>query len=175
TGSSGKTKRTISKVPLYFLKEQIIPIFTAPRRPWNQASIAGANSVFARKFWKKFDFQSLEEIDEKLEWFNDAYLRFTDYQIPQERTTRKKNFIPRIYFIRKVYEDQQNKSGYIELVNVNVTIKKDYINLFVLIEWNLKEEQLYIYFENEQKLKLIKKISFPMNLKTKEKVSHFIL
>lgn len=174
-GSSGKAKRTVSKVPIYFLKKQIIPVFTAPRKPWNQASIEGSNSVFSKKFWKKFEFKNLEEIDEKLKWFNNAYLRFTGYQTPQEKTIRKKNFIPRIYFIRKVYENQQNKTGYIELVNDKVKVKKDYINLFVFAEWNLKEEKLYVYFENEQKLKLIKKISFSMNQRTKEKVSGFIL
>jgi len=64
---SSSWPRTLSKVIIFLLKEQVMPVFTAPRKPWNQASVEGANSIFARKFWRRFQFTSLEEIDEKLE------------------------------------------------------------------------------------------------------------
>jgi len=44
-----------------------------------------------------------------------------------------------------------------------------YINYFVLAEWNLREEKLSMYFEKEQKQKLIKSVSFLVNQKSKEK------
>ena len=50
-------------------------------------------------------------------------------------------------------------------------IDKNYHRLFVLAEWNLKKEELYVYFENEQKLKRIKKNKFKINQKSKEKLS----
>jgi hypothetical protein len=51
-----------------------------------------------------------------------------------------------------------------------VFLPKSYINYFVLAEWNLKEEQLYIYFEKEQRPKMIKKLSFKINPRSKEKL-----
>jgi len=54
-GPSSK-ERFLSKVTFYLLLHNIIPIFTAPRKPWNQASIEGTNSVFSRKFWNRSHF-----------------------------------------------------------------------------------------------------------------------
>lgn len=166
--------RTISKVALFYLKEQIIPIYAVPRRPFSQASIEGNNSVFSKKFWKRFDFENVQEIDEKLELFNLASQRYAQYELPKKRPEKKTKFIPKIYFIRKVFEDEQTGKGYIELVNDKVFLHKSYINFFVLSEWKLKNEELYIYFENEQNLKRIKKIKFKINQRSKEKLSHFI-
>lgn len=162
--------RTISKVALDYLKEQIIPIYSVPRRPFSQASIEGNNSVFSRKFWNRFDFKNVQEIDEKLELFNLASQRYSGYEPPKRKPRKKTKFIPKIYFIRKVYEDEQSGKGYIQLVNDKVFIRKSYINLFILAEWNLKSEELYVYFEDRQKLKRIKKIKFKINQKSKEKL-----
>lgn len=46
---SASGKRSFSKVMIFLLQEKIIPVFTVPRKPWNQASIEGANSIFTRK------------------------------------------------------------------------------------------------------------------------------
>lgn len=167
-GSSSHS-RVISKVPLWFLKQQIIPIFAPPKKPWSQASIEGSNSVFSRKFWNRIDFESIQHVDERLEAFNKNYQWYLGYE-PPERKSAKKNFIPKIYFIRKVYENPETEKGYIELSNTKISLPKSYINFFTLSEWNLKEEKLYVYFENEQKLKLIKKLSFKINQKSKEKL-----
>ncbi len=49
-----------------------------------------------------------------------------------------------------------------------IFLSPSYINYFILAEWNLKEEMLYIYFEKEQRSKMIKKISFKINLRSKK-------
>jgi hypothetical protein len=50
------------------------------RRPFSQrASIEGNNSVFLRKFWNRFDFKNVQEIDEKLELFNLASQKYSEY------------------------------------------------------------------------------------------------
>lgn len=67
---SASGKRNISKSMQHLLKDQVIPIFAVPRKPFSQASIEGNNSVFARKFWNKINFKSVKEIDKKIEWFN---------------------------------------------------------------------------------------------------------
>ena len=81
----------------------------------------------------------------------------------------------KIYFIRQVKEDtQQADKTFIDVLNDKVFLPSFYINYFVLVEWNLKEEQLYIHFEKEQKPKVIRKLSLKINQRSKEKCSHFI-
>lgn len=166
---SGCQKRTLSKAIIFYLKEQIIPVFTPPRKPFSQASIEGSNSVFARKFWNRIEFKDIQHIDERLEAFNKNYQWYLGYKPPQ-REQKKIDFIHKIYFIRKVYENPETGKGYIEIANEKVSIPKSYINFFTLSEWNLKEEILYIYFENEQKLELIKKLFFKVNQKSKQRL-----
>jgi hypothetical protein len=90
-------------------------------------------------------------IDERLNDFNNSYQWYLGYKLPSKNFQRD-GFIPKIYFIRKVYENPQTNKGFIELANEKISLPKSYINFFTLAEWNLKEEFLYIYFENEQKL-----------------------
>jgi hypothetical protein len=114
------------------------------------------------------------EVDEKLEWFNLSSKRYTGYEPPKVQSKTKKSFIPKIYFIRQVKEDkEQTGKASIDILNEKVSLPKSYINYFVLSEWNLKEEQLYIYFEKEQKPKMIKKLSFKINPKSKEKLKNY--
>ncbi|MEA3272673.1 MAG: hypothetical protein U9P90_03315 [Patescibacteria group bacterium] len=166
---SASGKRNVSRVMKYLLRKQIIPIFAVPRKPFSQASIEGNNSVFSRKFWNRIKFKSVEEVDTKLEWFNKSSEQYMNYQKPNKKSRKKKNFIPKIYFIRQVREDkEQTGKAYIDLLNEKVFLPKSFINYFVLSEWNLKQEQLRIYFEKEQQSKIIKKISFKINQRSKE-------
>lgn len=161
---------------IFLLQERIIPVFTAPRKPWNQASIEGANSIFTRKFWNRWDFKDIQEIDQKLEGFNTNYQWYLSYKSPKDQLIRKDDFIPRVYFTRKVHEDQQTEKGYVDILNEKISIPKSYINFFTLVEWNLKQEQLYVYFEKEQQLEMIKKQSFKINQRSREKsLNSFVL
>ncbi len=166
---SSSHPRVISKVPLWYLSQEIIPIYAIPRKPFSQASIEGNNSVFARNFWKKIKFKSLKEVDKKLKWFNKSSEQYLDYQKPKKNKSDKK-FIPKIYFTRQVAEDQETRKGFIDVAREKILLPKSYINYFVLAEWKLKSETLHIHFEKEQKSKLIKKLSFKINLKSKEKL-----
>lgn len=161
--------RVISKVPLWYLSQGIIPVYAVPRKPFSQASIEGNNSVFARNFWKKREFKSLEEVDQGLEQFNKSSEQYLDYQKPNKKKQSKK-FIPRIYFTRQVRENQETKKGFIDVARERISLPESYINYFVLAEWKLKQETLYVYFEKNEKLKLIKKLLFKINPKSKEKL-----
>ena len=169
TGSSSHP-RVISKVPLWFLSQRVIPIYAVPRKPFSQASIEGNNSVFSRKFWNRINFKSIKEVNRKLEWFNKASEEYLNYQKPKETSLQKKNFIPKIYFIRQAREDEETEKAFINVSNQKVFLPKSYLNYFVLAEWNLKQELLYLYFEKEQKSKMIKKLSFKIHPKSKEKL-----
>ncbi|RKX68333.1 hypothetical protein DRP43_05775 [candidate division TA06 bacterium] len=162
-------KRNISVVMMYLLKHQIIPIFAVPRKPFSQASIEGNNSVFSRKFWNKIHFKSIDEIDEKLEWFNKASIRYLGYEPPREEKRVKKDFTPKVYFIRQVREDKETENGYINVLNEKIKISTSFINFFVLAEWNLNEERLYIHFEKEKKPEVIKEMEFKINKRSNKK------
>ena len=117
----------------------------------------------------------MEEVGAKLEWFNKSSEQYLGYRKPNKKSRKKKNFIPKIYFIRQVKEDkEQTGKAFIDVLNEKVFLPKSYINYFVLSEWNLKKEKLFIYFEKEQQSKIIKKISFKINQRSKERCSHFI-
>lgn len=161
---SNSAKRTISKTAKYLFDKKIIPIFTNQRSPWNNGSIEGSNSVFARNFWNKFEFDSIEDIDAKLKLFNQSSLEYSDYGQNEFENKDREDFIPQIYFIRKVHEDQmKNGKGEINVLNEKIKLPSEYINLYTLSEWNLKTEILNVYFENEGKKILIKKLKFPIN------------
>lgn len=170
---SSSGERPISKVMMFFLQNEITPIFTAPRKPWNQASIEGANSVFSRKLWNRFEFRNLKEIDEKIKLFNEAYRKYCEFPDQPLENKERKNYIPKIYYIRKVYEEECGK-GYIEVANTRVLLPPEYINLFVLAEWNLKEEKLTVNLEREKELFTINRIPFKINPVSKEKLSDFL-
>ena len=164
-----KNKRNISEFMFHMFKYKVIPIFAVPRKPFSQASIEGNNSVFSRKFWNRIEFESVEEVDEKLEWFNDASIRYSGYSLPAMKKD-KKDFIPKVYFIRQVRENKEKKIGYINVLNEDIDLSQSYINYFVLAEWNLSKEKLYIRFEQDEKSKIIKEIEFKINKNSKKKI-----
>lgn len=167
--------RVISKVPLWLLSEGIIPIYAVPRKPFSQASIEGNNSVFSRRFWNRIQFNNIPEVDEKLEWFNQSSQRYLQYSHLPSEPEEEGKFVPCIYFIRQVREARDgDPDGVVEIANDKISLPKQYINYFVLAKWDLKQEILCVYFEKEQKLKLIKKLSFPINAKSKKKLQKLL-
>lgn len=165
TIGSKSAKRNISRSMNFLLGQEVIPIFSVPRRPFSQASIEGNNSVFARKFWKQRTFTSLDQIDEQLEWFNQDSRLYSGYTKPQVET--KKPFIPKIYFLRQVRNIPDTDEGYIEVLNEIISMPTSYIGYFVLAEWNLDKEKLQVFIEQEEKLQLIDQLQFLINKTSK--------
>ena len=166
---SASGKRNISSTMFFLLENQVIPIFSVPRKPFTQASIEGNNSVFSRFFWNKTEFKSLDQVDEQLEWFNKSSLKYTEYKKPNSNKSVKENFIPKVLFIRQV--KQGKKDGYIDVLNENISIDKSLINYYILAEWNLKNQNLNIYFEKENQSKLISIFSFKINEYSLKKIN----
>ena len=158
-GGPKTAKRNVSRSVLFLLQNQVIPIFAVPRRPFSQASIEGNNSVFARKFWNPTYFESVSEVDTKLQWFNDASLRYTSYQRPLTAESTKKEFVPKVFFIRQVKEGNSSE-GIISVLHEDISVPESYINYFVLAEWNLANEQLTVSIEKDQKSEVIQTIPF---------------
>lgn len=170
--SDGKGARSIPRYAIFLLEHQVIPVFGAIRSPWNQAHVEGSNSVFGKNFWNQCDFTSVAQVDERLAAFNECSRKRARWQ-PWKRTVSKDSFTPRICFIRKVEEDTRRKKGIIPVASTWIVLPKAYIGLFVFVEWNLREETLSIYFERE-KIKLIKKLRFPIHRSSKGRCIHFI-
>lgn len=163
-------KRSLSKTILYLLERKVCPVFSVPRRPFSQASIEGNNSVFARHFWNRRSFESLEDVDLQLQWFNDSSLRYTSYKHP-EYSKEQKDFIPRVYFLRQVREsDNSPGHGFINVLNEEIKLPSPYINFFVIAEWNLSTETLTVSIEQDKVLQKIKETDFRINERTKQKL-----
>jgi hypothetical protein len=161
---SSSAKRTISKTIQHLFSKKIIPIFTNQRSPWNNGSVEGSNSVFARNFWNKHEFKSVQGVDRKLKLFNQASLEYSHYGQSELAKKENENFVPQVYFIRKAHEDRRKSGkGEISILNNSIKLPGKYINLYTLSRWNLKTEMLYIYFENEGKKVFVKKLKFPIN------------
>lgn len=162
-------KRNISRVMAFLLEHEITPVFSVPRRPFTQASIEGNNSVFSRKYWNKKTFTSVEEIDTQLEWFNRDSERYTGYQSPSTKYQTKQSFKPKIYFLRQVREgSESDKHGTINVLNEDIRLPSAYINLFVLAEWDLIQEQLFVYLEKDKALDLVTEQGFSINPASKK-------
>jgi transposase len=170
TIGSGSGKRTISRAVQFLLANQVVPIFAVPRKPFSQASIEGNNSVFARKFWNRRTFNSLEDIDTTLVAFNEASRNYTGYRPPVAKADLKDTFVPKVYFTRQVRQTPEGKDGFIDVLNETVVLPKAYINYFVLAEWNLSTEVLSVYLENDKELEEIKNSPFPINPRSKRKL-----
>ncbi len=166
---SASGKRNISSSMLFLLNHHVVPIFAVPRKPFSQASIEGNNSVFSRFFWNKHEFSDLEEIDQKLAWFNESSLRYTNYKVPEKKVKMSNSdFNPEVMFIRQVGE--KNGSGYIDVLNEQLIISQEYINYFVLARWSLREQKLCVFFERNKESILINEFRFLINRNSWRKI-----
>jgi len=175
-------KRTVSDVMAYLLEKKVHPVFSVPRKPATQASIEGSNSLFSRKFWNRHQFESLEEIDERLVVFNQNTREYLRYSPPEEKDTSTTEFIPKVFFLRQVREEEKGSDGFIDIVNEEVKLDAEYIKYFVLGEWDLADEKLSVRFEQrdddddkeEVESKIIKQLDFPIHEGSKERCEKFL-
>ena len=166
TIGSGSAKRSVSQAVEFLFKRGVTPIFSVPRKPFTQASIEGNNSVFARNFWNRSHFTSLEQIDQELQWFNDSSMRYTAYKRPSE-TTSTKQYSPLMYFLRQVREDE-HQNAYIDVLNDKVPMEISLVNYYVLAEWKLEEEKLNVYLEKEKRAEKLFSKAFKLNNTSKK-------
>lgn len=160
--------RVLNAFTLFLLQNKIIPVFTAPRKPWNQASIEGSNSIFSRKFWHRERYTDVDMIDSRLVVFNKSYQEYLDYHAPVTKKSGPHRFIPKVFFIRKVYENEQSKGAHIEILHERIPIPKSFAGMFVLAEWNLRYGRLKVRYQNQTKAIIIKEQTFILNQRTRK-------
>ena len=167
---SASGKRNLSKVMIYLLSRQITPVFAVPRRPFTQASIEGNNSVFARHFWNRREFNTPADVDRQLDWFNNSSLKYTDYQKPDSKK-EKTEFVPNVYFLRQIKESESKPGqGSIAILNEEIPLPAEWINFFVVAKWNLKNETLTVFKEQDKQQKNLYEKFFLINKTTKNKL-----
>ena len=137
TIGSSSGQRTLSRCICFLLREQVIPIFSVPRKPFSQASIEGNNLVFSRKFWNARQFTSRAAVRQQLQWFKQASELYTEYCHPTRPQPRKNRFVPQVYFIRQVADEAGARSGFINILNEKISLPAAYISYFVLARWDL--------------------------------------
>ena len=167
-------KGCIGRIIRWACSNGIIPLFNAPSSPWNNGSVEGGNSVFDKKFWQKFHFNSLEELDWKLEEFNQAYKTYLIKDSAEIIQQKRKLTDPRkkykklsespqlkIYFLRIVKE--RFKKCYVEVLNYYINLPAKFKGQFVIIEISLDVKIVRIYQEIEKQKILIYQSSILLN------------
>lgn len=182
--ASGRSPRIISPCIQYFLHVGVTPLFIAPKKPWMNGSVEGTHSVFARKVWNRFDFQEVDEVDETVSEFEEAYRRYTN---PPEELPGKtlhqdfawqdiflNPFQPEdgmlIYLIRLVQEhdDEEKTIPAIRIFKELVELDKSLINTYVLAKLDVYREHLNIYVEpDDDDLHLVAEKRFPLQFAEK--------
>lgn len=181
-GANLSHEMCLGRLSYFLLNLGVIPLYVAPRCPWNNGDVEGFNSVFSKKFWKHLRFTDEEEIDIKIKDFNVEYEKYS-YLINNNAEIKNPKYINdfeninfenkqidkfksyKIYFLRIVRrtgdKGDENEKGYINILGKDIVLGKDLINLFVFCELNIKAGKLVIKTENEGgKLTEIKQIKF---------------
>jgi len=161
-------KGTIGRVTKWLLHNGAISIFNAQKSPWNNGSVEGGNSVFDRKFWTKFHFTSVKDVDLKLKKFNeeyDVYLR-AEKKFPKKSkpiikptTFKAKNICSfkqtSFYILRVVRENRYGKCQ-IEVLNRYITLPSSYRNQYVIAKINVEDQWIEILQERDENLHIIR-------------------
>lgn len=182
-GTNLSHEKCIGKLALLFLNLGIIPLYLAPRSPWNNGENEGFNSVFSKKFWNKLQFTDENEIDIKIKDFNIAYEKysnlisnnpqiisenksidkFKDNDLENKYVNKFKSHI--IHFLRIVRRKNEKGSdeeyGFIDILKQEIKMPADLINLFVFCTLDVKSKKLTIRSELDNGLlKEVKSIKF---------------
>lgn len=182
-GATLSHQECIGKVSIALLNLGIIPLYVAPRSPWNNGSVEGFNSIFSRKFWNRLKFNNEEELSIAIRKFNLEYEKYTHLiannasvespvyltgkETEEEFANRNVKNIKedRIIFLRiirrKGDKQGENEKGYIQVLGREIELPKSHINLFTFCELQIRNKKLLISIEGENgQLDQIKIVKF---------------
>ncbi len=71
--------------------------------------------------------------------------------------------------LRQVRNLADLDKGFIEVLNEIIIFSSEYIQYFIIAEWDLLQEKLSIFIEQEKELNLINRTNFLINEKSKQK------
>lgn len=181
TIGGGVHKRAISQVMQFLMRQKVYPVYSVPRQPATQASIEGSNSLFSRKFWNRHEFEDVEEMEERLEVFNENTRKYLRYDLAEREEDQQSNFEPTVYFLRQVRETEEEDQGFVKVMNEKVRVPREYIKFFVMGEWDLRDEKLSIRFEekpdDEQEgvqSRVLKERKFPIHEVSRERCKEIL-
>lgn len=170
-GSNLTHKQCLGQVGIMLLNLGVIPLYVAPRSPWNNGSVEGFNSIFAKKFWSKIRFTNEDEISVGIKKFNLEYEKYShlvgnnasiknpyyltgreqDVDLFNKKVEKLKQ--DKIVFLRivrrKGEKSEEDEKGFIQLMGKDIKLDKSFINLFTYCELHIKDKKLSIYVEEE--------------------------
>ena len=76
-GANLSHKQCLGRVGLMLLNLGIVPLYIAPRCPWNNGHVESFNSVFTKKFWNQLRFTDEDELQVKINEFNIEYQKYS--------------------------------------------------------------------------------------------------
>lgn len=177
----GRGVRTPGAFTIFLLNLGIIPLFSAPSLPYTNPHIEGHNRSFDEMVWRRHHFTAQEEVaaactrfnEESEEYFEFRYREmierggFRNYDTTRPPRvdslhTRRNRKICFIRFPESL--DQDNNTASFIVLNETIRIPKQYAHQFVFVEWNLGEEQLSVFSENNGTISLIHRIRYKLNL-----------
>lgn len=166
-----KQKGVIGRIIKWLCHNGSVPVFNAPNSPWNNGSVEGGNSVFDKKFWHRFRFDSLEDVDRKLKLFNAAYDKYlkTGQKLPSRPKPRlhpKKfrmkdlNFFPQpfLFLLRVVRKHGQYCR--IDVVNRYVRLPEEYRGQYVIVQIHITDHWMKVWQETGSATHLLLQRSF---------------
>lgn len=159
-----KAKRFISRFMQGVLAERVLPIFVPQHSPWANGPVEGSNgSMFGKKVWNRFTFETVEQIDQTLEQFNRANRERAWTDGLSNKCSDRPTWHPRIHFVRyaKLGPDTEQYST-VEILNEQVPLSTSFAHQYVLGELNLEKEQLTIMVERDRKSLIIHEQRFPV-------------
>jgi len=177
---SGRGKRSLGTFLKFLLNLKIIPLFGSPSKPWTNPHIEGHNRVFNEKVWGRNFFTHRDQIaaecfrfnSESLEYFHYKYSHLIfngnyiyiepNQELEIDKLISAKN--KRIFFIRFVESLEKQKQASINILNEVIWLPEQYNHQFVLAEWNIEKERLFIYSEFEKIVTLIMERTFNLNI-----------
>ena len=161
-------KGMIGRVTKWLLHNGATSIFNAPKSPWNSGAVEGGNSVFDKKFWTKFYFTSVRDVDVKLRKFNgeyDVYLRagkeFPKRPKPQLKPTIVKakdicSFRQSSFYVLRVVRENRYGKCQIEVLNRYIALSSSYRNQYVIAKVNVEDQWIEISQERDGILHVIR-------------------
>ena len=142
----------LGRFTLFLLNLGVVPLHVAQRCPRNNGNVEGFNSVFSKKFWNKLKFKNENEINVAIKKFNIEYELYSeliennpeigetrllkDSDIDFKNTDVRKFRQTKMYFLRIIRrigtKGEKDETGYINILGREISIDKQYINLFTL-------------------------------------------
>ena len=171
-------KRSISKVVRLCLFLGVQPVFIADEKPWMNGSIESFNSLFDKKLWQKYQFETHTSLHREAKILESRHNEYQAYSNSKKKLEEiESQVLPfgydkhlkelpltegKIHFIRQVDE-----KGEISILNENFFIDQSLFTDYLWATVDTGREVCNIYYQESEDSPRILIKSFPYKLREK--------